>query len=61
MELSPAGKVQWQHSYVAGDKTYCNYLAETEDAVRKHCELSGVPAIQVTEVKSVIAPTTANG
>ena len=23
-----AGKVQWQHSYVAGDKTFCIYLAE---------------------------------
>ncbi len=56
-----AGKVQWQHSYVAGDKTFCVYLAENEDAIRKHSELSGFPANQITEIKSVIDPTTANG
>lgn len=56
-----AGQVQWQHSYVAGDKTFCIYLAESEDAIRKHSELSGFPANTITEVKSVIDPTTANG
>jgi hypothetical protein len=25
-----AGKVQWVHSYVADDKTFCLYLAESE-------------------------------
>ena len=33
--------IQWQHSYVAGDKTFCVYLAETEEEIRKHSELSG--------------------
>lgn len=56
-----AGKAQWQHSYVAGDKTFCVYLAENEDAVRKHSELSGFPANTITEIKTVIDPTTANG
>jgi len=56
-----AGQVQWQHSYVAGDKTFCVYLAENEDAIRKHSELSGFPANKITEIKSVIDPTTANG
>ena len=56
-----AGKVQWQHSYVAGDKTFCIYLAESEDAIHKHSELSGFPANTITEVKTVIDPTTANG
>ena len=25
-----SGKAQWQHSYVADDKTFCVYLAENE-------------------------------
>lgn len=56
-ELAP--KVQWQHSYVTGEKTFCIYLAENEDAIRKHSELSGFPATKITEVTSVIDPTTA--
>lgn len=56
-----AGQVQWQHSYVTGDKTFCIYLAENEDAIRKHAELSGFPANTITEVATVIDPTTANG
>ena len=30
-ELAP--RVQWEHSYVAGDKTFCIYLAEDEAAM----------------------------
>ncbi len=52
------GKVQWQHSYVAGDKTFCVYLAENEEAIHKHAELSGFPASVITEVVTVIDPTT---
>ena len=52
------GQVQWQHSYVAGDKTFCVYLAEDEDAIRKHAEISGFPATVITEIKTLIDPTT---
>ena len=31
-----ARKVQWVHSYVAGDNTFCVYLGDSEDAVREH-------------------------
>jgi hypothetical protein len=55
-----AGKVQWQHSYVTGDKTFCVYLAESEGAIQEHAELSGFPANTITEVTTVIDPTTAN-
>lgn len=51
--------VQWQHSYVTGDKTFCIYLAENEGAIHKHAELSGFPANTITEVSSIIDPTTA--
>lgn len=53
-----AGKVQWQHSYVAGEKTFCVYLAEDEAAIHKHAELSGFPASKITQVVTVIDPTT---
>ena len=56
-QLAP--KVQWQHSYVTAEKTFCIYLAEDEDAIRKHAELSGFPASTITEVTGVIDPTTA--
>lgn len=52
--------IQWQHSYVAGDKTFCIYLADSEDAIRKHSELSGIPAGAITEVPQIIDPLTAN-
>jgi hypothetical protein len=54
------GEVHWQHSYVAGDKTFCVYLAESEAAVRKHAELSGIPVSKITEVPQIIDPLTAN-
>jgi hypothetical protein len=50
--------IQWQESYVTGDKTFCIYLAKDEDAIRKHSELSGFPATKITEVKRMIDPTT---
>jgi hypothetical protein len=52
--------LQWQHSYVAGDKTFCIYLAENEDAIRRHSELSGIPVTRITEVPQIIDPLTAN-
>ena len=54
-----APKVQWQHSYVAKDKTFCIYLAESEDAIREHARLSGFPANKITPVSGIIDPTTA--
>jgi hypothetical protein len=55
-----APRVQWEHSYVAGDKTFCIYLAEDEAAIHEHARLSGFPATKVTPVSSIIDPTTAS-
>lgn len=52
--------IQWEHSYVAGDKTFCVYLAESEADIQKHSELSGIPAGAITEVSQIIDPLTAN-
>jgi hypothetical protein len=54
-----ANKVQWQESYVTGDKTYCVYLADSEASIQEHSRLSGFPANKITEIRSVIDPTTA--
>lgn len=54
------GDVQWQHSYVAGNKTFCVYLAADEAAIRKHSELSGIPVTKITEIPQIIDPLTAN-
>lgn len=52
--------LQWQHSYVAGDRTFCIYLAEDEDKIRRHAEMSGFPITRITEITRIIDPTTAN-
>ena len=56
-QLAP--RVQWQHSYVTGDRTYCVYLAQDEDAIREHARLSGFPASKITPISGRIDPTTA--
>lgn len=56
-ELGPA--VQWVHSYVTDNKVYCVYIAPDEASVRKHAEMGGFPANSVSEVRTVIDPTTA--
>lgn len=53
-----SGKAQWQHSYVADDKTFCVYLAENEACVLEHARLSGFPATKITEVRTIIDPMT---
>ena len=54
-ELAP--RVQWLHSYVTKDKTFCVYLAEDEEVIRVHAEKSGFPATVITEIRSVMDPT----
>ena len=54
-----AEDIQWVHSYVAPEKTFCVYLATDEAAIRKHSEMSGFPANKITEIVEVIDPTTA--
>lgn len=51
--------IQWEHSYVAGNKTFCIYLADNEDLIHEHARRSGFPATVVTQVKKMIDPVTA--
>jgi Protein of unknown function (DUF4242) len=52
-------QIQWLQSYVTGDKIYCVYIAPNEDMVRKHAQEGGFPANRISEIKTVIDPTTA--
>jgi hypothetical protein len=52
-------QIQWVQSYVTGDKVYCVYIAPDEASVREHAEKGGFPANRISEVKTVIDPTTA--
>ena len=58
-EMGP--RIQWLHSYVTGDKIYCVYIAPDEAAVREHAEKGGFPANRISQVRTVIDPTTSEG
>jgi hypothetical protein len=51
--------IQWQETFVTGDKTYCVYLAASEELIREHARTSGFPANRISEVVTVIDPSTA--
>ena len=51
--------IQWQQSYVTGDKIYCVYVASNEDLVREHARQGGFPADRVSQVAAIIDPITA--
>ena len=51
--------IQWVHSYVTGDKIYCVYIAPNEEMVREHAAQGGFPANRVSQVTTMIDPTTA--
>ena len=53
--------IQWVESYVTDDKVYCVYIAPNEEMIREHAAQGGFPANRISEVKSVIDPTTAEG
>ena len=52
-------QIQWQQSYVTGDKVYCVYIAPNEAMVREHAKQGGFPANRVSEVSTIIDPVTA--
>ena len=52
-------EIQWLHSYVTDDKIYCVYIAPSEELVREHAAQGGFPANRISQVKTIIDPTTA--
>lgn len=58
--LSKMGpQIQWVHSYVTNDKVYCIYNAPNEEMVREHAKQGGFPANSISQVTTIIDPTTA--
>ncbi len=56
-ELGP--QIQWIESYVTGDKIYCVYIAPNEELIREHANRGSFPANRISEIKTIIDPTTA--
>jgi hypothetical protein len=52
-------EVQWLQSYVTGDKLYCVYISPSEALIKEHATRSGFPASRISQVASIIDPTTA--
>lgn len=51
--------IQWIHSYVTGDKIYCIYIAPSEEMIREHAAQGGFPANRISQITTIIDPTTA--
>jgi Protein of unknown function (DUF4242) len=54
-------QIQWVESYVTDDKIYCIYIAPNADLIREHAAQGGFPANRVSEIRTVIDPTTSEG
>jgi hypothetical protein len=54
-------EIQWVQSFVTDDKIYCVYIARDEQLVREHGQQGGFPANRISQVRSIIDPTTAEG
>lgn len=52
-------QIQWVQSYVTGDKVYCVYISPNEEMIKEHAKQGGFPANKISEIKTMIDPTTA--
>jgi cell division inhibitor SulA len=55
-ELGP--QIQWIQSFVTDNKIYCVYIAPNEELVRQHAQQGGFPANRISQVRTIIDPTT---
>jgi len=56
-EMGPV--IEWQHSYVTGDKVYCVYNAKNKELVEEHAKKGNFPANSISEVAATISAVTA--
>lgn len=54
-------QIQWLQSYVTDDKIYCVYIAPNAEMIREHARQGGFPANKISQVRSMIDPTSAEG
>jgi Nickel responsive protein SCO4226-like len=45
--------IEWDHSYLTDEGTYCVYRADSEETIREHATLSGAPIGKITPVAQV--------
>lgn len=50
--------IRWLQSFVSDDKIYCVYVAPDKDIIFEHARCGGFPANTVTEIATVIDPST---
>jgi len=48
------GNVEWDHSYLTQEGTFCAYRATDASKVREHAKIAGFPANKITEVEHVV-------
>ena len=51
--------IQWNESFVTGDKLFCVYLADDQDALREHGRRGDFPVDGIYDVSGMFDPTTA--
>lgn len=44
------GLIEWDHSYLTSDGTYCVYRADSPETIREHAALAGAPIGKITPV-----------
>ena len=51
--------IQWVQSYVTDDKIFCVYIAPDVNMILEHACCGGFPANEISQVRALIDPTTA--
>ena len=54
-----SSEIQWVHSYVVDNKIYCIYISPNEDMIKEHAQKGGFPVDKISEIQTIIDPTTA--
>ena len=52
-------KIQWVETSVSDDKLYCVYNAPSPKLIEEHAKCGGFPANRISQVRSIMDPTTA--
>ena len=49
-------EIQWINTTITTDRMICLYIADSEEIIREHARLSGLPISRICEVTAVINP-----
>lgn len=58
---SLGSEIEWDHSYISGNKMFCIYRATSEELVREHGKKGGFPVDNVYQVSAIFSPESAKG